>query len=160
MLTVVEMLKIFVLRTCVSAYVANAPRVIFIPQGDNMFVFNLMVVGKNHKHKSIEDFVFVSPAPCYTAAKLSSLYRDAALKEKDRAADLLEIGDFCEELAKDLIGIAANMESPGAILNSIDGKNNSFIDILIENGQKIAISQYVVQQYLQVSTTKLETPGV
>ena len=72
---------------------------------DRKFVFNLMVVGKNHKHKPIEDFVFVSPAPCYTAANLSAEYREAALKEKDRAADLLEIGDVCEELAKDLIGI-------------------------------------------------------
>ena len=72
---------------------------------DKQFVFNLMVVGKSHKHKSIEDFVFVSPAPCYTAALLSALYREAALREKDRAADLLEIGDICEELAKDLIGI-------------------------------------------------------
>lgn len=49
--------------------------------------------------------MFVSPAPCYTAANLSALYRQAALREKDRAADLLEIGDVCEELAKDLIGI-------------------------------------------------------
>ena len=116
---------------------------------DRQFVFNLMVVGKNHKYKPIEDFVFVSPAPCYTAANLSAEYREAALKEKDRAADLLEIGDVCEELAKDLIAIAANMESPGVILNSLDQKNVNFIDTLIENGQKIAISQYVVQTYLQ-----------
>lgn len=72
---------------------------------DRKFVFNLMVVGKAHKFKPIEDFVFVSPAPCFTASKLSSFYRQMALKEKDRAADLLEIGDVCEELAKDLTGI-------------------------------------------------------
>ena len=36
---------------------------------DRKFVFNLMVVGKNHKNKAIEDFVFVSPAPCYTSAR-------------------------------------------------------------------------------------------
>lgn len=42
---------------------------------DRKFVLSLMVVGKNHKNKSIEDFVFVSAAPCYTAAKLSALYR-------------------------------------------------------------------------------------
>ena len=41
------------------------------------------------------------------------------------------------------------MESPGRILNSLDSDNVSFIDVLINNGQKIAISQYVVQQYLQ-----------
>ena len=41
------------------------------------------------------------------------------------------------------------MESPGAILNSVDDENTTFIDTLIANEQKIAISQYVVQQYLQ-----------
>ena len=75
---------------------------------DRKFVFNLMVVGKAHKFKPIEDFVFVSPAPCFTASKLSSFYRQMALKEKDRAADLMEIGDVCEELAKDLTGIGSN----------------------------------------------------
>ena len=116
---------------------------------DQEFVFNLMVVGKNHKHKPIEDFIFVSPAPCYTAASLSALYREAALREKDRSADLLEVGDLCEEYAKDLIAIAAHIETPGTILNSLDTKNVNFIDTLIRHEQKIAISQYVVQQYLQ-----------
>ena len=36
---------------------------------------------------------------------VSAMYREAALKEKDRAAELIEMGNFCEELAKDLIGI-------------------------------------------------------
>ncbi|XP_059094121.1 ankyrin-1-like [Tigriopus californicus] len=116
---------------------------------DRKFVFNVMVVGKTNKYKSIEDFVFVSPAPCYTAATLSAMYRDMALREKDRAADLMDIGDVCEELAKDLIGIAANLENPGRILNSLDQHDRNFIDTLIDNEQKVAISQYVVQQYLQ-----------
>jgi len=47
------------------------------------------------------------------------------------------------------VSLAANMETPGAILNSLDDDGISFIDTLIENEQKIAISQYVVQQYLQ-----------
>ena len=78
--------------------------------------------------KPIEDFIFVSPAPCYTAAALSNAYRKMALTEKDRymhlieklilrwtrtykfmiiyrAKDLLEVGNFCENLAKDLIAI-------------------------------------------------------
>ena len=45
--------------------------------------------------------------------------------------------------------LAANIESPGAILNSLDDNDTSFIDTLIAKEQKIAISQYVVQQYLQ-----------
>ena len=97
-------------------------------QKDRKFCYNLMVMGKTHQNKSIEDFVFFSPAPCYTAANLSALYRDSALKEKDRgefvvyifsslftifsihmfhhvAADLLLIGEVCEELNKDLLAI-------------------------------------------------------
>lgn len=64
-----------------------------------------MVMGKSHQNKCLEDFVFLSPAPCYTASNLSALYRNSALKEKDRAADLIQIGDWCEELNKDLLSI-------------------------------------------------------
>ena len=45
--------------------------------------------------------------------------------------------------------LAANLETPGTILNSLSDSGVSFIDSLIEKEQKIAISQYVVQQYLQ-----------
>ena len=48
-----------------------------------------------------------------------------------------------------LFNAAASIESPGTILNSVDDEDISFIDTLIANEQKIAISQYVVQQYLQ-----------
>ena len=78
---------------------------------DRKFTFNLMVVGKSHKYKPVEDFVFVSPAPVYTATNLSAIYRQTALKEKDRAADLLEIGDVCEELSKDLVAIGKQHSS-------------------------------------------------
>ena len=122
---------------------------------DLSFVFNLMLVGKSNmdsndeRNPTIEDFVFLSKAPCYTAARLSFIYREMALKEKDRAADLNQAGDFCEDLSKDLVAIAANMESPATILNALDPKSQIFIDTLIENEQKNVISQYVVQQYLQ-----------
>ena len=72
---------------------------------DAHFCFNLMVMGKSHENKCLEDFIFFSPAPCYTAANLSALYRQSALKEKDRAADLIQIGEVCEELNKDLVAI-------------------------------------------------------
>lgn len=41
---------------------------------DKRFVYNLMVVSKNHNNKPIEEFVLVSPAPVDTAAKLSNIY--------------------------------------------------------------------------------------
>ena len=46
--------------------------------------------------KMLENFLFVSPAPADTAAKLSAVYRDMAETEKERANDLLEAADFCE----------------------------------------------------------------
>jgi hypothetical protein len=89
----------------VSTYLLRKEHETEVLLEDRKFCFNLMVMGKAHKNKCIEDFVFVSPAPCYTAANLSALYRDSALKEKDRATDLLQIGDVCEELTKDLVAI-------------------------------------------------------
>ena len=44
---------------------------------------------------------------------------------------------------------AASVSTPDAILNSMDSRNTSLIDSLIHAEQKVAISQYVVQQYLQ-----------
>lgn len=41
---------------------------------DKRFVYNLMVVSKNHNNKPIEEFVLVSPAPVDTAAKLSNIF--------------------------------------------------------------------------------------
>ena len=64
-----------------------------------------MMMGKAHDNKCIEDLTFVSPSPCYTAALLSALFRHSAIKEKDRATDLLAMGDLCEELNKDLVAI-------------------------------------------------------
>ena len=64
-----------------------------------------MQMGKKHYNNSIEDFIFLSPAPCFTAATLSALFRDSALKEKDRASDFSEMGDVCEEMNKNLVAI-------------------------------------------------------
>ena len=47
------------------------------------------------------------------------------------------------------LSLAAGLENPGTLLNSVDEDGISFIDILISREQKVAISQYVVQQYLQ-----------
>ena len=72
---------------------------------DRQFCHNLMQMGKKQNNKSIEDFIFLSPAPCYTAATLSALFRQSALKEKDRASDFLGMGNVCEEMNKDLVAL-------------------------------------------------------
>lgn len=47
---------------------------------DKRFVYNLMICGKNHKNRPIEEFVLVSPAPVDTAAKLSSILVNLSTK--------------------------------------------------------------------------------
>ena len=72
-----------------------------------------------------------------------------ALTEKERAKDLLEAADFCEELAKELVITSCHVENPVAILNAVDDSNTAFIDVLIQCDQKMVIAEFVVQQYLQ-----------
>ena len=116
---------------------------------DNKFIYSLMKIAKNANQKPIEEFIFVSPAPADTAAKLSASYRTMAETEQERATDLLEAADFCEEMARQLVITASHIESPGAILNAVDHTNTQFIDILIAKEQKMVISEFVVQTYLQ-----------
>ena len=72
-----------------------------------------------------------------------------ALTEKERAKDLLEAADFCEELARELVITSCHVENPVAILNAVDESNTAFIDVLIQCDQKMVIAEFVVQQYLQ-----------
>ena len=116
---------------------------------DDKFVYNLMKVAKINNFKMLENFLFVSPAPADTAAKLSAVYRDMAVTEKERAKDLLEAADFCEELARQLVITSCHVENPVAILNAVDSENTPFIDVLIQCDQKMVIAEFVVQQYLQ-----------
>lgn len=43
-------------------------------------MYNLMVCGKNHNNRPIEEFVLVSPAPVDTAAKLSAIFVNLSTK--------------------------------------------------------------------------------
>lgn len=51
---------------------------------DKRFVYNLMVVSKNHNNKPIQEFVLVSPAPVDTAAKLSNIYITLSTKVRGK----------------------------------------------------------------------------
>lgn len=50
---------------------------------DKRFIYNLMVVSKNHNNKPIEEFILVSPAPVDTAAKLSNIFMVMSTKVCD-----------------------------------------------------------------------------
>ncbi|XP_055387350.1 serine/threonine-protein phosphatase 6 regulatory ankyrin repeat subunit A isoform X6 [Condylostylus longicornis] len=116
---------------------------------DKRFVYNLMVVSKNHNNKPIQEFVLVSPAPVDTAAKLSNIYNVMSTKEKERAKDLIAAGKQCETMATELLALAAGADSAAKILTATDRRNVEFLDVLIENEQKEVIAHTVVQRYLQ-----------
>ncbi|XP_035912924.1 serine/threonine-protein phosphatase 6 regulatory ankyrin repeat subunit B isoform X3 [Anopheles stephensi] len=116
---------------------------------DKRFVYNLMIVSKNHNNKPIEEFVLVSPAPVDTAAKLSNIFIVLSTKEKERAKDLIAAGKQCETMATELLALAAGADSAGRILTATDRRNMEFLDVLIENEQKEVIAHTVVQRYLQ-----------
>lgn len=107
-----------------------------------------MVVGKMNKNRSIQEFILLSPAPVDTAAKLSKNFRILAIKEKERSRDLLTAGDYCEEMATNLLAIAASSNSAGLLLKALDSRGTAFLDVLIENEQKEVVSHPAVQKYL------------
>lgn len=107
-----------------------------------------MVCGKNSRNKCIEEFILLSPAPVDTAAKLSNNFRILAVREKERSRDLTSAGYYCENMATELLAIAASANSAGHILKAVDCNGTPFLDVLIENEQKEVVSHPAVQKYL------------
>ncbi|VDP30840.1 unnamed protein product [Soboliphyme baturini] len=105
------------------------------------FIFDLMVCGKNHRNKPIEEFIMNSAAPINTAINLSSLYKVYAAKEKERARDLNLMSEFCECIAVELMSITASEFNPALILKSLNRQGQPLIDVLIEHNQKAVVSQ-------------------
>jgi ankyrin repeat protein len=56
---------------------------------DRRFVYNLMICGKNHNNRPIEEFILVSPAPVDTAAKLSAILVNLSSKVSDYTSCVL-----------------------------------------------------------------------
>ena len=86
------------------------------------FVFDLMHNGKMSDNRSIKEFVLTSPAPVDTAVKLSQHFRLLAVREKERAKDLLAAGDFCETMGTELTAIAASTSSASSLLKAVDNR--------------------------------------
>lgn len=107
-----------------------------------------MVCGKGHTNQPLQEFILRSPAPIDTAVKLSSLYKDMSEKEKERARDLSNVSVFAENMAVELLGIAATEYNPALLLKAHDQRGRPFLDVLIENEQKEVVSYASVQRYL------------
>ena len=95
-------------------YLLRCPHNAYDLLSDEKFVYSLMKIAiKDDHHRTIESFVFVSPAPADMAAKLSAIYREMADTDKERAADLEAAADKCEELARTMVVLGSHIESPG-----------------------------------------------
>uniref|UniRef100_A0A8D0GQK8 Ion transport domain-containing protein n=1 Tax=Sphenodon punctatus TaxID=8508 RepID=A0A8D0GQK8_SPHPU len=115
---------------------------------DRKFIFDLMVCGKLNDHKATEEFVLHSSAPLDTAIKLSHAFSVAALKEKERAKDLLVAAKYTEGMATELLTLASGGKSAGYLLRAADHRGTTMLDCLIECEQKDVVAHPAVQKYL------------
>ncbi|XP_074799884.1 uncharacterized protein LOC141982068 isoform X7 [Natator depressus] len=115
---------------------------------DRKFIFDLMVCGKLNNNKAIEEFVLHSSAPLDTAVKLSRAFNIAALKEKERAKDLLTAAKYTESMATELLTLASGGRSAGHLLRAVDHRGTTMLDSLIECEQKDVVAHPAVQKYL------------
>ncbi|CAI5438376.1 unnamed protein product [Caenorhabditis angaria] len=124
---------------------------------DRKFIFDLMVCGKTNENEPLEEFILQSPAPIETAVKLSALYRDMSEKEKERAKDLMNVAEFSESMAVELLGITATEYNAALLLKAKDNRGRPLLDVLIENEQKEVVSYASVQRYLtEVWTARVD----
>lgn len=107
-----------------------------------------MVCSKQHDNKPIQEYILVSAAPIDTAVKLAKSYENLAQKEKDRTRDLEVVCEYCDQIATDLLTIAATTNNAGRLLRAVDYKGTEFLDVLIELERKEVVAQHAVQQYL------------
>src|SRR5690348_3408631 len=111
-------------------------------------MLDMMSCAKNHENKPIREFILVSEAPIDTAVKLAKTYENLSLRDKERYKDLEAACTFCDQVAIDLLSIAATMNNTGALLRGLDHKETEFLDVLIELERKDVVSQHAVQRYL------------
>lgn len=97
--------------------------------------------------KSLVDFILQTPAPIYSAAKLSRHYRIESSREKERGRDLVAVSKVCSNVAVELLSLAC-ADKPEALLTAVDDRQIPFLDFLIETEQKDCVSHPTVQVYL------------
>ncbi|KAF6037451.1 hypothetical protein EB796_004242 [Bugula neritina] len=65
-----------------------------------------------------------------------------------QGAEINAVDEFCEQMATDLMAIAASENSPRVLLTSVDRLGLPFLDVLIDCGQKEVVSHPTIQKYL------------
>ncbi|XP_075545338.1 no mechanoreceptor potential C [Dermacentor variabilis] len=115
---------------------------------DKHFLIDLMASGKVHQNRPMVDFILASKAPIDTAVKMARSYELLSLKEKERAMELEEMAGFCDNLANELLSIAASNNNTAALLRALDARNTPFLDVLIELQRKTVVAHPAAQKYL------------
>lgn len=106
-----------------------------------------MVCSMSVDFKSLVDFILQTPAPIYSAAKLSRHYRIESTREKERGRDLVAVSQVCSNVAVELLSLAC-ANDPESLLTAVDEREIPFLDFLIETEQKDCVSHPTVQIYL------------
>ncbi|CAN7936922.1 unnamed protein product, partial [Ixodes hexagonus] len=115
---------------------------------DKHFLIDLMVSGKGYQNRPMVDFILASKAPIDTAVKMARSYELLSLREKERAMELEEMAGFCDNLANELLSIAASNNNTAALLRALDARNTPFLDVLIELQRKTVVAHPAAQKYL------------
>ncbi|KAL1438231.1 hypothetical protein MTO96_048312 [Rhipicephalus appendiculatus] len=62
--------------------------------------------------------------------------------------ELEEMAGFCDNLANELLSIAASNNNTAALLRALDARNTPFLDVLIELQRKTVVAHPAAQKYL------------
>ncbi|CAK9293553.1 unnamed protein product [Gordionus sp. m RMFG-2023] len=120
------------------------------------FVFNMMVCGRLHSNRNIDEYVLNSPAPLEVASIMAERFFAAANREKERASELLAAARHCETMAYELLSLAVEV-APGSTQNATNSILRAsdhtgtfqFIQTLLRSGDlKTLVSHPAVQIWL------------
>ncbi|XP_047126788.1 serine/threonine-protein phosphatase 6 regulatory ankyrin repeat subunit B isoform X1 [Hydra vulgaris] len=114
---------------------------------DKKFLGHLMICCKLNNNESAQDFILNSPAPIYTAIKLTLMYRAESLRVKDKSDDYLEIAEFCEHMTYEILHVATTYGTE-ELLNAVDDAKRPILNVLIDEEFKDCVAHSNVQSYL------------
>ena len=95
---------------------------------DDEFLYDLMLLGRQNKQQTIEEFALVSQSPMSIAATLTKRYSEMAENNKQHSKELIATSRFCEKITVTLMDLAVSQASASAILQAIDAKGRQMID--------------------------------
>nr|XP_047126785.1 serine/threonine-protein phosphatase 6 regulatory ankyrin repeat subunit A-like [Hydra vulgaris] len=114
---------------------------------DNKFLGHLMICCNLNDNESAQDFILNSPAPIYTAMKLTLMYRQESIRVKDKSEDYMKIAEYCEQMTYEILHVASTYGCE-SLLNAVDDLQKPLLDVLIDEEFKLCVAHNNVQSYL------------